>query len=121
MRFHLPPKGDSFRFCVDLKQVNLRIIPRAWPLPALDVDLNRAVVEGGYYAVLDNDNGYFQIETHPHYAEMFSFLTEDGIYTPTRLVQGCTDGVAVYQSTMMQVLGKDIHRIERQLYGSTML
>jgi hypothetical protein len=104
---HLPPKGDSFRFCVDLKQVNKRIIPRAWPMPALDVDLNRAVSEGGYYAVIDNDNGYFQIENHAKTAEMFSFLAEDGVYTPTRLVQGCVDGVAVYQATMMEVLGKD--------------
>jgi len=70
------------------------------------------VSEGGYYAVLDNDNGYFQIANHVDDAEIFSFLSDYGIiYTPTRLVQGCTDGVAVYQSSMMEVLGPDLLKI----------
>ena len=105
----LPPKRDSFRFTVDLRQVNKCIVPRAWPLPFLEIDLERAV-SAGAYAVLDADNGYFQIENDPDGAEIFSILTEDGIFTPTRLVQGGTDGVAVFQSAMMTVLTDQIHR-----------
>jgi hypothetical protein len=61
-------------------------------------------------AVLDADNGYFQIENDEKFAEIFSILTEDGIFTPTRLVQGTIDGVAVFQSAMMTILADQIHR-----------
>jgi hypothetical protein len=105
----LPPKNDSFRFTVDLRKVNSCIVPRAWPLPFLEIDLERAV-SAGAYAVLDNDNGYFQIANHADWAEVFSILTEDGIFTPTRLVQGAVDGVAVYQSSMMTILCEQLHR-----------
>jgi len=105
----LPPKKDSFRFTVDSRLVNSCIEPRAWPLPFLEVDLEKAV-SAGYYAVLDADNGYFQIENDEKFAEIFSILTEDGIFTPTRLVQGTIDGVAVFQSAMMTILADQIHR-----------
>jgi hypothetical protein len=105
----LSPKKDSFRFTVDSRLVNSCIEPRAWPLPFLEVDLEKAV-NSGYYAVLDADNGYFQIENDEQFAEIFSILTEDGIFTPTRLVQGTIDGVAVFQSAMMTILADQIHR-----------
>ena len=105
----LPPKGDSFRFTVDSRQVNQCIEPRAWPLPFMEIDLERAV-NAGYYAVIDADNGYFQIENDAEFAEIFSILTEDGIFTPTRLVQGTIDGVAVFQSAMMTILADQLHR-----------
>jgi hypothetical protein len=105
----LPPKRDSFRFTVDSRQVNSCIEPRAWPLPFMDIDLERAVASK-YYAVLDADNGYFQIANDEEFAEVFSILTEDGIFTPTRLVQGTVDGVAVFQSAMMTILADKIHR-----------
>jgi hypothetical protein len=75
----------------------------------MEIDLERAV-NAGYYAVLDADNGYFQIENDEEYAEIFSILTEDGIFTPTRLVQGTVDGVAVFQSSMMTILADQLHR-----------
>jgi hypothetical protein len=75
----LPPKGDSFRFTVDLRKVNQKIIPRAWTMPFLEIDLERAV-SSGVFAVLDNDNGYFQIENDPAYAEVFSILTVSGFF-----------------------------------------
>jgi hypothetical protein len=105
----LPPKKDSFRFTVDSRQVNACIEPRAWPLPFLEFDLEKAV-NAGYYAVLDADNGYFQIKNDEEFAEIFSILTEDGIFTPTRLVQGTVDGVAVFQSSMMTILADQLHR-----------
>jgi hypothetical protein len=42
----LPPKKDSFRFTVDSRLVNSCIEPRAWPLPFLEVDLEKAVNAG---------------------------------------------------------------------------
>jgi hypothetical protein len=105
----LPPKRDSFRFTVDSRQVNACIEPRAWPMPFLDTDLERAIASK-YFAVLDADNGYFQIANDESFAEIFSILTEDGIFTPTRLVQGTVDGVAVFQSAMMTILADKLHR-----------
>ena len=40
---HLVPKGDSYRFAVDLRQVNQSIVPREWQMPLNDVQLENAV------------------------------------------------------------------------------
>ena len=37
--------------------------------------------------------------------EYFSFATDSGVFTPTRVMQGSADGVAACQSAMQQVLG----------------
>jgi hypothetical protein len=55
---HLVPKGDSYRFTVDLRQINQSIVPRAWPMPLNDVQLDNAVGKS-CYSVLEADNGYW--------------------------------------------------------------
>jgi hypothetical protein len=100
----LPPKGSSYRFTVDLRRVNNCIVPRSWPMPFLDAEAEK-VASKKFYASLDADNGYFQIPTDPAFQDVFSILIGDHIYTPTCLLQGCIDGVAVFQSAMMEILG----------------
>jgi hypothetical protein len=106
---YLTPKGESFRFTVDLKKVNKNIVPRAWPMPMLDQDLNLAV-KAGFFAKLDADNGYWQILNDPQLEDIWTISTPFGLYTSTRLLQGGVDGVAVFQEAMSQVLKDHIQR-----------
>jgi hypothetical protein len=59
----LTPKKDSWRFNVDSRTVNQRIVPMAWTMPFLDLNVEN-VASKKAYAKLDADNGYFQIPTH---------------------------------------------------------
>ena len=105
----LTPKKDTFRFTLDFRAVNFLLLPMAWQMPLVDTVLEEAV-RGKYFASLDCDNGYWQIAVHPDFAEIFSFLTEDGIFTPTRLLQGIVDGVAVFQGLMSTILVDFLHK-----------
>eukprot|EP00644_Phytophthora_capsici_P012184 jgi/Phyca11/119395/e_gw1.38.469.1 len=44
---------------------------------------------------------------HPNSREFFSFVTEDGVYTPTRVPQGASDSAVHFQAQMNDVL-KDL-------------
>lgn len=81
----LPPKGNSFRFTVDLRKVNRCIVPRAWPMPYLDISIEK-VCSKKCYASLDCDNGYFQIMNDASHQDVFTILVLDELYTSTRLL-----------------------------------
>ncbi|TYZ69491.1 hypothetical protein PybrP1_001835 [[Pythium] brassicae (nom. inval.)] len=48
--------------------------------------------------------GFWQLPLHPDSQEMFSFMTEDTVYTPTRVPQGATDSALHFQAQMQSVL-----------------
>ena len=41
--------------------------------------------------------------SHARIQEVYSFLTELGVFTPTRLIQGSTDSAHAFQAGMMEV------------------
>ncbi|EGZ25707.1 hypothetical protein PHYSODRAFT_435333, partial [Phytophthora sojae] len=56
---------------------------------------------------LDFFKGYWQFLLDESCQEFFSFLTDAGIYTPTRVMMGGTDSVAYCQSTVQEMF-KDL-------------
>ena len=98
------PAGRGYRFCVDLRGPNSCTTRVNWPMPVLDVVLQK--LEGSTcYAVLDLYSGYWQFPLSEESQEYHSFRTDSGIYTPTRVIQGSCDGVAAFQSGMQEILG----------------
>ena len=57
--------------------------------------------------LLDFFKGYWQFLLHKDCQEMFSFLTDTGVYTSERVMQGASDSVAYCQSTVQEMF-KDI-------------
>jgi len=72
-------------------------------MPMLDTDLDLAV-KAGFFAKIDADNGYWQIQNDPELEDIWTIHTPFGLYTSTRLLQGGVDGVAVFQESMSHVL-----------------
>jgi Reverse transcriptase (RNA-dependent DNA polymerase) len=57
-----------------------------------------------YYAVFDFVKGFWQLPLHKDSQEILSYMTDRGVYTPTRVPQGCTDAALHFQATMEMVL-----------------
>ena len=53
----------------------------------------------------DAYKGFWQFLLHEDCRELFSFMTPDGIYTPTRVVQGSLDASLHFQCGISECLG----------------
>ncbi|ETV91956.1 hypothetical protein H310_13605 [Aphanomyces invadans] len=77
---------------VDVRPVNAQTERILWPMPMLEVILDH-LCGAKVFFTLDFFKGYWQFALHPDSQEMFSFLTDIGVYTPTRVLMGSTDSV----------------------------
>ena len=98
-------KGDKledFRWTGDIRYVNSVTERLAGSMPLMSTLLEH-LSDAKVFASLDCHKGYWQIPICKKSQEICSFLTPQGIFSPTRLMQGHTDSVAVFQQTMEQV------------------
>ena len=104
---HPVPKPGAvmaYRLTIDYRMINSLTLRAAWPMPVLEIVLQ--YVQGcRYFATFDLFKGFWQFPLHEDSQEYFSFATDSGVFTPTRVMQGSADGVAACQSAMQQVLG----------------
>lgn len=103
-------KADGgFRITVDYRPVNKLTAPLAGAAPNLGVVMQ--CVEGAYgFGKFDFLKGFWQMPLHADHQEMFSFVTEDGIFTPRRVPQGASDSAVYFQLQMGDVLRDMLHR-----------
>jgi hypothetical protein len=107
------PLLKQFRMTVDLRQVNAVTEDTVWPMPNLEVVM--ASLNGSTcYSSFDLADGYWQFPLDRDCQEYFSYGTDRGIFTPTRVPQGSKGAVPYFQSSMQLIL-KD------QLYTSFLL
>ncbi len=59
---------------------------------------------------LDSFKGYWQFKLDPDSQKMFSFLTDHGVYTPTRVLMGGNDSVAYCQTTVQAMFDDILYR-----------
>eukprot|EP00736_Rhodelphis_marinus_P010119 Rmarinus@m.1922 len=95
---------SSLRLCVDLSVVNQLIESSPYPLPRLQ-QLFLYLNGKRFYAVLDLFKGFWQFPIDESCQEFFSFVTPDGIYTPTRVPMGGRTSAEHFQACMDHVLG----------------
>ena len=107
------PLIDQFRMTNDLKKVNQMCEDTSWPMPNMDVILAR-LLGAKYFALFDVASGYWQFSLSECSREILSYMTDRGVYTPTRVVQGAKGSVAYFQSKMQEIIGD-------QLYESILL
>jgi hypothetical protein len=89
----VPTPGPAiFRFTVDLGPVNKQILPCSWQMPHIESELAR--VHGSqFFATFDQIHGYWQLMLDPDSQECQSFLTPDGVFTPTRVLHGTSNAL----------------------------
>jgi hypothetical protein len=104
-----PHTKDEFRMTVDLRPVNSQTEQIVWPMPMLEVVVDHLRGATCFF-LLDFFKGYWQFALHPECQEMFSFLTDMGVYTSTRVMQGGSDSVAYCQSTVQAMFSNQLYR-----------
>lgn len=97
---------EQFRFSVDLRPANFQTVLHIWPMP----DLEQAIVDLANdvcYSSLDLCKGYWQLPPHPESQECQSFMSSDGVFTPTRVLHVHSNAVSYFQSSF-QSINKEI-------------
>lgn len=82
-----PGSKDEFRLTIDYRAVNQATVPIAGTMPdvaAVMSNVNGAVAMANF----DMKNGFWQLPLSEESQEVLSFMTDEGVYTPTRVPQG---------------------------------
>jgi hypothetical protein len=100
----LPKPGpDQYRMTVDLRVPNASTKPTAWPMPNLQDEMHD--LHGSeVFATLDFCQGYWQIPLHKDSQDCQSFITPDGVYTPTRVLHGMRNATQHLQSVLVVMM-----------------
>lgn len=93
------PGPAAFRFTVDLRPVNRFTIRHQFPMPNLEQELTKTA-GSTIYSTFDFSHSYWQLPLAAESQECQSFITPDGIITPTRVLHGTTNAVMFLQSTL---------------------
>jgi hypothetical protein len=100
------PGPDQDRMNVDLRGPNASTKATAWPMPDLQDELHN--LHGSeVFATLDFCQGYLQIPLHIDSQDCQSFITPDGVYTPTRVLHGTRNATQNLQALLV-VMMEDI-------------
>ena len=102
------PNGE-YRFAIDYRELNKVTEPMSFPIPNLnDVFDTLADSEAEIFSICDLRSGFHQVPLCPSTAEKASFITHQGVFTPTRLSFGLMNSPACFQNLMSKVL-KDLN------------
>jgi hypothetical protein len=96
-------KSDgSRRMCVDLRAVNAICESTAWPMPFLEAVVTK-LAGARFWFKMDAFKGFWMMPLSEECQEMFSFMTDRGIYTPKRSIQGALNSATQFQARMSEV------------------
>jgi Reverse transcriptase (RNA-dependent DNA polymerase) len=97
------PGPDQCRMTVDLRVPNASTKLTAWPIPNLQDDLHD-LYGSEVFATLYFYQGYWQIPLHKDSQDCQSFITPDGVYTPTRVLHGTRNATQHLQSVLVVMM-----------------
>jgi hypothetical protein len=82
--------------------VNKKTIPWSWPIPHVESELSR-LKSSKVFATFDLSHGYWQLSLASESQECQSFITPDGVYSPTRVLHGTINAVTHIQAVLQEV------------------
>eukprot|EP00117_Sycon_ciliatum_P002501 scpid23617/ scgid7702/ Retrovirus-related Pol polyprotein from transposon 412; Protease; Reverse transcriptase; Endonuclease len=98
------PKPDrTYRWCVDLRQVNKSIDRPGLQLPTTD-ELLGQLANASYFSKIDLKTGYSQLELKPESRRYFVIASPLGYFRFKRLPFGVSSGPELFQRQMEQIL-----------------
>ncbi|OQS03578.1 pol protein [Thraustotheca clavata] len=103
------PGTEDYRLIIDLRGVNACIEDTQWPMPHLDT-LTEYLHGAKYFAVFDAFKGYWQFLCELSCQDLFSFMTDHGVYTSNRVPTGGKVSIAHYQSSMTSIFHDMINK-----------
>ncbi|CAM9897432.1 unnamed protein product, partial [Chrysoparadoxa australica] len=104
------PGGKGYRMVGDFRPPNSVTIQCAYPMPLLEEVMG--FCEGARcFFTFDGLKGFWQFPLAEDCQELFTFISEDGLWTPTRVPQGSMNAAVFYQSVMEKVLAEEMNHI----------
>lgn len=100
-------KGDSFRLCLDYKEVNKLTKTEFCPPPTVEEALD-ALSGSSWFTQLDLKDGYNQILIDSESREITAFTTPIGRFQFKRMPFGLKNALSTFQAVMFVVLSKFI-------------
>ena len=98
------PNGE-YRFAIDYRELNKITEPISFPIPTLnEVFDTLADSKAQIFSLCDLRSGFHQIPLCPSTAEKASFITHQGVFTPTRLPFGLMNSPMCFQNLMSKCL-----------------
>lgn len=97
-------KDNTWRLCVDYRNLNKVILPQPFPMENVQ-DLLRRLQGAKIFAVLDLKKGFHQMALTPDSAVLTAFTTPFGIYKYQRVPMGLITSPAYFQSVMSGLFG----------------
>jgi hypothetical protein len=88
---------------VYLRVPNASTKPASWPMPNIQDELHD--LHGSeVFATLDFCQSYWQIPLHKDSQDCKSFITPDGVYTPTRVLHGTRNATQHLKSVLVVMI-----------------
>ncbi|GJS43748.1 putative reverse transcriptase domain-containing protein [Tanacetum coccineum] len=100
---------DSWRMCVDFKDLNKACLKDGYPLPEIDWKVE-SLCGFPFKCFLDAYKGYHQIQMAKEDEEKTTFITNQGIFCYTKMAFGLRNAGATYQCLVDKAFHKQIRR-----------
>ncbi|GJW83737.1 putative reverse transcriptase domain-containing protein [Tanacetum coccineum] len=95
-------KDESFRMCIDYRELNKLTVKNQYPLPRID-DLFDQLQGSRFFYKIDLRSGYHQLRVHEDDIPKTTFRTRYGHFEFTIMPFGLTNAPAVFMDLMNQV------------------
>jgi hypothetical protein len=96
------PKPDlSWRFCVDYRRLNACVKTKTWPIPNINLMIDRLGRKKlKYFGLMDLTKGYYQAPLEEGSRYLSAFITSKGLFEWNRVAMGLCGAPAYYQEQM---------------------